>query len=131
MSDEGQVPVRVELMRRRPGAEQGRALWRSLDELAQSDAFREVLEREFPEQASEWDDPEGRRAVQRGTFRFLVQWIGVPHSHLVGQQTARIIERHHQRVGPFLSVLKIIFASHGGDSLRKLFVFQTIFVWFF
>jgi molybdopterin-containing oxidoreductase family iron-sulfur binding subunit len=59
--DHDGAPVRVQLMRPRPRAEAGRAQWRSLEELAQTDAFREVLEREFPEQASEWDDPEGRR----------------------------------------------------------------------
>src|ERR1700759_5604124 len=29
-------------------------LWRSLDELAQTPAFEEMLHREFPENASEW-----------------------------------------------------------------------------
>ena len=63
--DHETAPVRVELMRRRPRAEEGRVMWRSLEELAQSDAFREVLEREFPEQASVWDDPEGRREFMK------------------------------------------------------------------
>ncbi|HEV8375898.1 MAG TPA: TAT-variant-translocated molybdopterin oxidoreductase, partial [Candidatus Polarisedimenticolia bacterium] len=35
--------------------------WRSLEELSDTPAFRELLEREFPQQASEWDDPLGRR----------------------------------------------------------------------
>ncbi|HET8646633.1 MAG TPA: TAT-variant-translocated molybdopterin oxidoreductase, partial [Vicinamibacteria bacterium] len=60
MSGQEPVPVKVELLRRRPQGE-GRRVWRSLEELAESDAFREALEREFPAQASEWDDPEGRR----------------------------------------------------------------------
>src|SRR5215471_4386352 len=34
---------------------------RGLDELAETDEFREFLEREFPSQASEWNDPVGRR----------------------------------------------------------------------
>ena len=37
----------------------GRLYWRSLGELADTPAFREYLHREFPEQASEWNDPEG------------------------------------------------------------------------
>ncbi|MFY9611865.1 MAG: TAT-variant-translocated molybdopterin oxidoreductase [Blastocatellia bacterium] len=35
--------------------------WRSLEELADSDEFQEVLHREFPENATEWNDPAGRR----------------------------------------------------------------------
>ena len=35
--------------------------WRSLGELADTLEFREYLHREFPEQASEWNDPKGRR----------------------------------------------------------------------
>ncbi|HSO76044.1 MAG TPA: TAT-variant-translocated molybdopterin oxidoreductase, partial [Blastocatellia bacterium] len=35
--------------------------WRSLEELADSEEFQEVLHREFPEKASEWSDPAGRR----------------------------------------------------------------------
>jgi MoCo/4Fe-4S cofactor protein with predicted Tat translocation signal len=39
----------------------GRLYWRSLSELADTPDFREYLHREFPEQASEWNDPKGRR----------------------------------------------------------------------
>src|SRR5512132_327961 len=39
----------------------GRLYWRSLGELADTAQFREYLHREFPEQASEWNDPKGRR----------------------------------------------------------------------
>ena len=35
--------------------------WRSLGELADTPEFREYVHREFPEQASEWNDPKGRR----------------------------------------------------------------------
>src|SRR5512133_699872 len=40
----------------------GRLYWRSLGELADTPQFREYLHREFPEQASEWNDPKGRRS---------------------------------------------------------------------
>ncbi len=40
---------------------QGRLYWRSLDELADTPEFREYIGREFPEQASEFNDPVGRR----------------------------------------------------------------------
>jgi molybdopterin-containing oxidoreductase family iron-sulfur binding subunit len=39
----------------------GRLYWRSLGELGDTPEFREYLHREFPEQASEWNDPKGRR----------------------------------------------------------------------
>ena len=40
---------------------EGRAYWRSLDELADTPEFNEYLHREFPSQASEFNDPAGRR----------------------------------------------------------------------
>jgi len=39
----------------------GKRYWRSLEELAETDEFQEILHREFPERASEWTDPVGRR----------------------------------------------------------------------
>ncbi len=39
----------------------GRSYWRSLDEAADSQEFREYVNREFPAQASEFTDPAGRR----------------------------------------------------------------------
>src|SRR4029077_18924739 len=60
MSEHDPKPVRIDLMRRTPAGAL-RAQWRSLEELTGSDAFRAALERESPRQASEWDDPEGRR----------------------------------------------------------------------
>ena len=49
-------------IRARLASSRGRTYWRSLEELAESDGFQEMLEREFPRQAAEWpDDPAGRR----------------------------------------------------------------------
>ena len=42
-------------------AGKGREYWRSLEELAETDEFTDFLHREFPQQASEWNDPAGRR----------------------------------------------------------------------
>ncbi len=42
-------------------ATQGKEYWRSLDELAQTDEFVNLVQREFPEQASELRDPVTRR----------------------------------------------------------------------
>ena len=39
----------------------GKQCWRSLEELASTEEFHEMLQREFPRLASEWDDPVGRR----------------------------------------------------------------------
>src|SRR6476659_9342303 len=39
--------------------------WRSLEELADSEEFQEVLHREFPENAAEWNDPVGRRKFMK------------------------------------------------------------------
>jgi molybdopterin-containing oxidoreductase family iron-sulfur binding subunit len=39
----------------------GAGYWRSLDELTSAAGFKEFLHREFPRQASEWIDDEGRR----------------------------------------------------------------------
>ena len=41
---------------------QGPKYWQSLEELAETEAFQDFLFREFPRQASEWEDDEpGRR----------------------------------------------------------------------
>src|SRR5437773_4715623 len=40
---------------------QGPEYWRSLEELAGSPDFQEMMHREFPRQASEWLDPVSRR----------------------------------------------------------------------
>lgn len=48
-------------LRARLETAQGQQYWRSLDELAATDEFQELLYREFPEQASEWHDPVSRR----------------------------------------------------------------------
>ena len=48
-------------IRSRLASSEGRLYWRSVGELADTPEFREYLHREFPEQASEWNDPKGRR----------------------------------------------------------------------
>jgi molybdopterin-containing oxidoreductase family iron-sulfur binding subunit len=52
-------------LRRRLGDSTGRTYWKSLEELARAPQFLEFLHREFPEQASTFDDPEGRRGFLR------------------------------------------------------------------
>ena len=48
-------------------ARSGKAYWRSLEELVDAPEFREFVEREFPQQAEEWNDP-----VERRTFLKLM-----------------------------------------------------------
>ncbi len=42
-----------------------RRVWKSLDELQEGPEFLEFLHREFPQNASEWSDPQGRREFMR------------------------------------------------------------------
>jgi molybdopterin-containing oxidoreductase family iron-sulfur binding subunit len=53
--------LELEALSGRLGRGHGRNYWRSLDELAETDEFKEFLEQEFPNQVSEWNDPVGRR----------------------------------------------------------------------
>src|SRR5207249_7896264 len=39
----------------------GKQFWRGLEEMADTEEFREMVHREFPEQASEWTNPITRR----------------------------------------------------------------------
>ncbi|MGH9880284.1 MAG: TAT-variant-translocated molybdopterin oxidoreductase, partial [Pyrinomonadaceae bacterium] len=47
--------------------ENGKKYWRSLEELADSPALREFVQREYPQHAEEWDDP-----IERRTFLKLM-----------------------------------------------------------
>jgi molybdopterin-containing oxidoreductase family iron-sulfur binding subunit len=51
----------VETLRRELAQAQGPRYWRTLEEYSNSKAFGELLEREFPRQASEWVDSVSRR----------------------------------------------------------------------
>jgi len=64
MSATTRIPLES-LRRRAREGEGGRRYWKSLEELAGTPAFREYLEREFPEHAAEWSDPAGRRDFLR------------------------------------------------------------------
>jgi MoCo/4Fe-4S cofactor protein with predicted Tat translocation signal len=52
----------IEALRARLEGTRGRDYWRSLEAVADAPEFREYLHREFPENASEWLDPVGRRS---------------------------------------------------------------------
>ncbi|HEY2115704.1 MAG TPA: TAT-variant-translocated molybdopterin oxidoreductase, partial [Candidatus Angelobacter sp.] len=53
--------LELETVRRKLAEAKGPKYWRTLEELADQKAFGELLEREFPRQASEWVDPVSRR----------------------------------------------------------------------
>jgi MoCo/4Fe-4S cofactor protein with predicted Tat translocation signal len=54
-------PFNLPAIRERLAAAHGKQYWRSLEEVAQTGGFQEFLHREFPSQASEWDDEVSRR----------------------------------------------------------------------
>ena len=54
-------PLDLQAVREHLAATQGQQYWRSLDQLANTDDFQNLMEREFPRHASEMRDPAGRR----------------------------------------------------------------------
>jgi MoCo/4Fe-4S cofactor protein with predicted Tat translocation signal len=56
----------LETVRRELQGKRGPEFWRSLDELAGTPEFQELLHREFPRQASEWVEPVGEGGVAGG-----------------------------------------------------------------
>src|SRR5262245_62384098 len=51
----------IEALRAKLADTRGREYWRSLEAVAETPEFKEFLHREFPQNASEWLDPVGRR----------------------------------------------------------------------
>jgi molybdopterin-containing oxidoreductase family iron-sulfur binding subunit len=51
----------IQALRTKLQGTRGRTYWRSLEEVAETPEFKEFLHREFPQNASEWLDPVGRR----------------------------------------------------------------------
>ena len=54
-------PNDIQALRARLEGTRGRNYWRSLEAVAETPEFKEFLHREFPQNASEWLDPVGRR----------------------------------------------------------------------
>ena len=63
-------PARLDLeqVRERLRANKGPEFWRSLDELAATPEFEDLLHREFPRHASEWTDGVSRRRLRSLTY---------------------------------------------------------------
>jgi molybdopterin-containing oxidoreductase family iron-sulfur binding subunit len=51
----------IEALRARLEESRGREYWRSLEQVSETPVFKDFLHREFPQNASEWLDPVGRR----------------------------------------------------------------------
>ncbi len=60
-ADSPRKKLDLETVKKRLAQESGRQFWRSLDELSQGQDFQELIHREFPRQAAEWDDSVSRR----------------------------------------------------------------------
>src|SRR5438874_2714601 len=60
-SDIKPASLDLESVRKKLAGAKGSKYWRTLEELTNEQAFGELLEREFPRQASEWVDPVSRR----------------------------------------------------------------------
>jgi molybdopterin-containing oxidoreductase family iron-sulfur binding subunit len=56
-----QRPLSIEGVRAKLKEKRGREFWQSLEELASTDEFEELLHREFPQHAAEWDEGTDRR----------------------------------------------------------------------
>jgi molybdopterin-containing oxidoreductase family iron-sulfur binding subunit len=54
-------PADLDALRKRARTEHGRTYWRTLNELAETPDFAQVIAREFPHEAGEWHDPVSRR----------------------------------------------------------------------
>src|SRR5262245_14410870 len=64
-----------------PEPESGRHYWRSLDQLAETPEFRQWMEQEFPQGASEWTDPVSRRHfVKIMSASFMLAGLGLAGS---------------------------------------------------
>ncbi|MGC2400025.1 MAG: TAT-variant-translocated molybdopterin oxidoreductase, partial [Acidobacteriaceae bacterium] len=57
----GKQDSTLEAARAKLAGQSGKKYWRSVDELADTPGFREMVQREFPAQASEWVDAVSRR----------------------------------------------------------------------
>ena len=54
-------PKDIEALRAQLDGTRGKEYWRSLEQLSGTPEFKDFLHREFPQNASEWLDPVGRR----------------------------------------------------------------------
>ncbi len=91
----------LETARAKLESARGKDYWRSLEDLAGTEGFEEMLHREFPDQASEWTDVEGRRnflklmaaslglagltACSRPPTEFIMPYVNQPREVVPGK----------------------------------------------
>src|ERR1041385_3573257 len=72
VSETGVARLDLEAIRAKLDRVQGQVYWRSLDEVAETEEFKELLHREFPNGASEWEDGVSRRSFLKLAAASLV-----------------------------------------------------------
>ncbi len=72
VSEMGVARLDLEAIRAKLDRVQGQVYWRSLDEVAETEEFKELLHREFPNGASEWEDGVSRRSFLKLAAASLV-----------------------------------------------------------
>src|SRR4051794_8398404 len=65
-------PLDLAGIRARLDGARGQQYWRSLDEISETPEFKEMLQREFPNGASEWEDGVSRRSFLKMAAASLV-----------------------------------------------------------
>jgi MoCo/4Fe-4S cofactor protein with predicted Tat translocation signal len=114
-----EYPLDLAAVRRGLGSGQGKRYWRTLEELAADPHFEDLLRREFPRAASEWDESVDRRDFLKlmGASLALAGMAGcgaAPEQHIVPyvkQPEGMVLGKpqHYATVMPF-----------GGDALGLL-----------
>src|SRR5215469_12096806 len=101
MSETSSESLNLTSIRAKLDDAKGNGYWRSLDELTSVEGFKDFLHREFPRQASEWIDDEGRRnflkimgaslalaglsACTRQPTEFIMPYVEAPEQAIPGK----------------------------------------------
>jgi molybdopterin-containing oxidoreductase family iron-sulfur binding subunit len=120
-----EYPLDLTWLRQRLGAQQGKKYWRTLEELAADPHFEDMLHREYPRGASEWDESVDRRDFLKlmGASLALAGMAGCglpPEEHVVPyvKQPEGLVlgnPQHYATVMPFGGdALGVLVESHEG-----------------
>ncbi|MGC8839917.1 MAG: TAT-variant-translocated molybdopterin oxidoreductase [Candidatus Sumerlaeaceae bacterium] len=93
-------PLSMEEVRERLAAHGGPRYWRSLDELAQSPAFHELLKQEFPTEAERWVDPVSRR-----------QFLQLMAASLALAGLSACVQRPRENIVPYSTMPELVAES--------------------
>ena len=120
-----EFPLNLAAVRQKLGKQQGKKYWRTLDELAADPHFEEMLHREYPRGAAEWDESVDRRDFLKlmGASLALAGMAGCglpPEQHIVPyvkQPDGLVLGKplHFATVMPFAGdALGLLVESHEG-----------------